>query len=201
MAVTAPRAKRFVDAQHHLEASFKLARLIYESEFRPSFIVGLWRGGSTVGIAVQECLEYLGVSSDHIAIRTSYAGVASYESAPAEQRKIRVHGTQYLLETLTAEDRLLIVDDVYSSGRSMRAVLERLDERLRKNLPGEIRTAAVWYREDTDTERGPDFYLEKTTDWLVLPYELTGVAEASLRQHKPALGPMLDRLAACSKQP
>ena len=35
------------------------------------FIVGLWRGGSPVGIGVQDCLEYLGVETDHIAIRTS----------------------------------------------------------------------------------------------------------------------------------
>jgi hypoxanthine phosphoribosyltransferase len=43
---------------------------------RPSFIVGVWRGGTPVGIAVQEILDYLGVQTDHISIRTSaYYGI------------------------------------------------------------------------------------------------------------------------------
>ncbi len=62
---------RFIGEQELLEDSFELARKIHRSGFRPDFIVGVWRGGSTVGIYVQECLQYLGVDTDHIAVRTS----------------------------------------------------------------------------------------------------------------------------------
>lgn len=199
MPATPPRSKRYIDAEEHLLASFRLARLIYESGFRPTFIVGLWRGGSTVGIAVQECLEYLGVSTDHIAIRTSYAGLASYREHDTAEQPIRIHGTQYLLEHLSAEDRLLLVDDVYSTGRSVAAVVARLEQRLRKNLPGDIRTAAVWYRDAAPDRRPPDFFLEQTRDWLVLPYELTGVDEIELRLKKPKLAPLLDRIRSATK--
>ena len=64
--------KTFIQADQLLEDSFKLAWNIFESGFRPNYIVGVWRGGAPIGIAVQEFLEVLGVSSDHIAIRTSY---------------------------------------------------------------------------------------------------------------------------------
>jgi hypoxanthine phosphoribosyltransferase len=63
--------KNFIQAQELLEDSFKLAWQVYESGFRPDYIVGVWRGGAPIGIAVQEFLDVLGVKSDHIAIRTS----------------------------------------------------------------------------------------------------------------------------------
>ncbi|WP_369820677.1 phosphoribosyltransferase, partial [Oleiphilus sp. HI0125] len=44
--------KTFISAQQLLEDSFKLAIQIYESGFRPDYIVGVWRGGAPVGIAV-----------------------------------------------------------------------------------------------------------------------------------------------------
>ncbi len=40
--------------------------------------IRLWRGGSPVGIGVEGCLEYLGVETDHISIRTSYTGMSTY---------------------------------------------------------------------------------------------------------------------------
>jgi hypothetical protein len=76
--------KRFITAQELLEDSFRLGRRVLESGFRPDFIVGVWRGGTPVGIAVQELLEHNGVSSDHIAIRTS-----SYEGIEKRGKQIR----------------------------------------------------------------------------------------------------------------
>ena len=55
--------KTFIQADQLLEDSFKLAWNVYESGFRPNYIVGVWRGGAPIGIAVQEFLEVLGVSS------------------------------------------------------------------------------------------------------------------------------------------
>ncbi|MCZ6559653.1 MAG: hypoxanthine phosphoribosyltransferase, partial [Gammaproteobacteria bacterium] len=49
--------KRFIEATDLLLDSFRLAVKIYEAGFRPDYLVGVWRGGSAVGIAVQEGLE------------------------------------------------------------------------------------------------------------------------------------------------
>ena len=63
--------KLFIKSDDLLKDSFQLAWKVYESGFKPNYIVGVWRGGAPVGIAVQELLHVLGISSDHIAIRTS----------------------------------------------------------------------------------------------------------------------------------
>ena len=64
-------SKRYIQAQQLLEDSYQLAWQVFESGYRPNYIVGVWRGGAPVGIAVQEFLDVLGIESDHIAIRTS----------------------------------------------------------------------------------------------------------------------------------
>ena len=80
-----------------LEEAFKLAITIFDSGFRPDFIVGIWRGGSTVGIYVQECLQYLGIKTDHISIRTSYRGQPSYGELVDNPDSIRVAVPYYKL--------------------------------------------------------------------------------------------------------
>ena len=176
-------------------SSFQLAADITASGFRPDFLVGLWRGGSAVGIAVQEGLEFLGITTDHIAIRTSYSGAPRYDEMVSKAESIRVHGLQYLLETLCANHSLLIVDDVYSTGSSVQAVIDQLTRKTRRNLPRDIRVASVWYRPTARTLRVPDYYVHETADWLVLPYELSGLSLDELREHRPELGDILDRLA------
>ena len=183
-----------VAANDLLRDSFQLAANIYNSGFRPDFLVGLWRGGSAVGIAVQEGLEHFGVSTDHIAIRTSYSGAARYSEMVSKAHAIRVHGLQYLLENLSSHHSLLIVDDVYSTGSSVRAVTEQLSMKTRRNMPKDIRIASVWYRPTEKTLSKPDYFVHETRDWLVLPYELSGLTIGELRRQRPELADILDRL-------
>ena len=63
--------KVYIGAEELLADSFRLAEQIYKSGFRPNFIVGVWRGGTPVGIAVQEYLDFAGVKTDtsHLAPR------------------------------------------------------------------------------------------------------------------------------------
>ncbi len=186
--------KKFIAADDFLRDSFQLAADIHKAGFHPDFLVGLWRGGSAVGIAVQEGLDYLGVPTDHIAIRTSYRGAASYSEMVNRAGGIRVHGLQYLLENLSSHHSMLIVDDVYSTGSSVKAVIDQLAQRTRRNMPRDIRVASVWYRPTERTLRTPDFFVHETRDWLALPYELTGMTPAELREHRPELIDIIDRL-------
>ena len=186
--------KKFIAADDLLKDSFQLAAQIHEAGFKPDFLVGLWRGGSAVGIAVQEGLDYLGVKTDHIAIRTSYRGAASYSEMVSEADAIRVHGLQYLLENLASDHSLLIVDDVYSTGSSVKAVIDQLALKTRRNMPKDIRIASVWFRPTDRTLRTPDYFIHETRDWLALPYELTGMTLEELREHRPELLSVIDRL-------
>jgi hypoxanthine phosphoribosyltransferase len=187
--------ERFIGANELLRDSFQLAANIFEAGFRPDFLVGLWRGGSAVGIAVQEGLDYFGVATDHIAIRTSYSGARGYTQMISEGENIRVHGLQYLLENLSAHHSLLIVDDVYSTGSSVNAVISQLARKTRRNLPEDIRIATVWYRPSEKTLRTPDYFVHESSDWLVLPYELSGFSIQELRENRPEMAKLLERLA------
>ena len=186
--------KRFIAANDLLLDSFQLAANIFQAGFKPDFLVGLWRGGSAVGIAVQEGLDYFGIKTDHIAIRTSYTGLPDYSKMVDKADGIRVHGLQYLLENLCSEHSLLIVDDVYSTGSSVNAVIETLSRKTRRNLPKDIRIATVWYRPTDRTIRPPDYFVHETNDWLILPYELSGLSIEELHAHKPELAGIIDRL-------
>ena len=192
--------KSFVAANDLLLDSFKLAVKIRDAGFRPDFLVGLWRGGSAVGIAVQEGLEYFGINTDHIAVRTSYTGLAGYTQMVDKADSIRVHGLDYLLDRICAEHSMLIVDDVYSTGSSVKAVIDQLSAKARRNLPHDIRIATVWYRPGPKTVRPPDYYIHETGNWLILPYELSGMDIDELRQHKPEIAPVIDRLAALKRR-
>jgi len=187
--------ERFIAADDLLRDSFQLAANIHEAGFKPDFLVGLWRGGSAVGIAVQEGLDFLGIKTDHIAIRTSYTGAAGYSQMVNKAESIRVHGLQYLLENLSAHHSLLIVDDVYSTGSSVNAVIKQLAKKTRRNLPEDIRIATVWYRPTEKTLRTPEYFVHETNEWLVLPYELSGFSIDELRENRPEMSALIDRLA------
>ena len=187
--------KQFINSEQLLLDSYRLSMQIFNSNFRPDFIVGIWRGGSPVGIAVQDCLAYLGIKTDHISIRTSYRGALSYQKMIENSDQIRVHGTQYLIENMNADNSLLIVDDVYSSGLNVQALIRRLEQKCRRNLPADIRVAVPWFKPaQNKTTRTPDYYLYETNKWLVLPYELNGLTEQEIALNKPTVKALADNL-------
>jgi hypoxanthine phosphoribosyltransferase len=180
--------KVFITAQQLLEDSFRLAHLIYEDGFHPQFIVGIWRGGTPVGIAVQEYFEFKQLATDHISVRTS-----SYYGINKQAKKIRVHGLHYLIENANADDRLLIVDDVFDSGRSVAALIKAIRKQSRLNTPAEIRVACPWYKPSKNSvDFEPDYYLHESAEWLVFPHELEGLEAAEIAAGKKDLGNILD---------
>ena len=183
-AECAPMDKLFISADDLLRDSLALGHRIVRSGFRPTWLVGMWRGGAPIGIAVQEVLEFHGIHTDHISIRTSaYAGIDQ------QKKTVQVHAIDYLVSRLSAEDQLLLVDDVFDSGRSIEAVIDKLAERCKRNLPGQIRTATVYYKPQRNRSRlTPDFFIHQTEDWLVFPHELTGLTDAEILTRKP-VGP------------
>jgi len=174
--------KIFISANALLEDSHRLGHLVLDDGFRPDFIVGLWRGGAPVGIAVQELLAYKGVDADHISIRTS-----SYLGMERRSDDVHVHGLHYIIEQANADDRLLIVDDTFDSGRSVKAVIDAIKELSRANAPSLIKVATVYYKPSkrvVDFE--PDYFVHETDKWLVFPHELQGLNKDEISVHKPS---------------
>ena len=181
--------KLYLTADRLLEDSFRLANMVHDAGFRPTHIVGIWRGGAPVGIAVQELLAYKGVESDHIAIRT-----ASYTGIDQQEKEVRVYALGYLIDVLGPEHRLLVIDDVFDTGRSIEAFLAELSARCRHNMPKTVRIATAYYKPSRNkTQLKPDFYVHETEEWLVFPHEICGLSEAEIRAHKPGAALILGR--------
>ena len=57
----------------------------------------------------------------------------------------QVTGLDRLIETVNAEDKLLIVDDVFDTGNTIKTVIETIRRLARRNAP-EIMTACLYYK-------------------------------------------------------
>ncbi len=185
--------KTVLSAQGLLEDSFRLGLRILESGFRPTMILAIWRGGTPVGMAVQEILSYAGIESDHIAIRTSsYVGVD-------ERGAVAVHGLNYIIKKICHDDRVLIVDDVFDTGNTIKAVIDELTRRARDNTPEDIRTAVPWFKPSrNETDLIPDYFIRETAEWLVFPHELDALSTEELRQARPEIASIIESAKAPS---
>ena len=177
-------SKLYLSAQGLLEDSFELGAEVYRSGFRPSVIIAIWRGGTPIGIAVQELFAYMGVDTDHIAIRTSsYANAIDDRAA-----NIRIHGMNYLFKNINHDDRLLIVDDVFDTGHTISAVISHLRDKARRNTPEDIRVAVPYYKPSrNETDRKPDYYLHETEEWIKFPHSLEGLSGEEIQANRPAI--------------
>ncbi|MAQ98901.1 MAG: hypoxanthine phosphoribosyltransferase [Gammaproteobacteria bacterium] len=181
--------KLFIQADELLRDSFKLAWQVFESGYRPNYIIGVWRGGAPIGIAVQEFLDVLGVPSDHIAIRTSH-----YKGMGERDSKVQVYGLNYIIKKVESEDSLLIVDDVHDTGISVQKIILDLQAACKKNSP-EIKVATPYFKpKKNKTNRKPDFYIHETEKWLVFPHELEGLSIDEITEFKPELSDLVKKI-------
>ena len=181
--------KLFIQADELLSDSFNLAWQVYESGYRPNYIIGVWRGGAPIGIAVQEFLDVLGVPSDHIAIRTSH-----YKGIDLRDSQVQVYGLNYIIKQVESEDSLLIVDDVHDTGISIQKIISDLQTACKKNTP-EIKVATPYFKPmKNKTDRKPDFYLHETEKWLVFPHELEGLSMDEIIEFKPELSDLVKKI-------
>ena len=189
MTTAATPERLYITANELLADSWRLGLKVLDSDYRPTHIVGIWRGGTPVGIAVQELLDFFGFRTDHIAIRTSlYTGVATTAA------QVQVHGLNYIVHNVKAEHSLLIVDDVYDSGRSVRQVIENLRLECGRDTP-EIRIATVYCKPANCVPAGvPHYYLHETDRWLVFPHELAGLSVDEILACKPGIDAIRARL-------
>jgi len=176
-------SKVYLTAQSLLEDSFKLAELVLDSGFKPTFIIAVWRGGAPIGIAVQEYLSFHGVDADNIAIRTS-----SYTGIDKQSREVKIFGLSYLIDNIQHHDRLLIVDDVFDTGRSVEAIINELKTQARLNEPQEIRIAVPYYKPARNqVSFAPDYVVHETLDWLKYPHSLEGLSHDEIAKQRPEI--------------
>ena len=181
--------KHYIRSEDLIQDSFRLAWQVYEDGYRPNYIIGVWRGGAPIGIAVQEFFSVLGVPSDHIAIRTSH-----YKGIDDRNTEVQVYGLNYIIKQVESDDSLLIVDDVHDTGISIEKIVSDLQSACKKNTP-EIRVATPYFKPSKNkTSRTPDYYLHETDRWLVFPHELDGLSIEEIRANKLEVSDLIEKI-------
>ncbi len=165
-----------VDANDLLVDAFRLGRKVYEDGFRPKHVISIWRGGTPIGLAVDAYFRFQGVYTHHTSMATtSYVGIG-------EQADVVVKGLEHLVRSVCREDGLLIIDDVYESGRTIRKIVETLRRGARRNAPRDIRVAVV-HRKDRPNQYDelPVYHLHDVAEdvWIDYPHELADLVQYS----------------------
>jgi len=172
--------KLFVDARTLLLNSVRLAKKIWDSGFRPDYIIGVWRGGTPPGVAIHEFFRLRGMEPYHTTMKTQ-----SYRGMQRGDAGVEVKGLGHVIDVVNADENLLLVDDVFDTGHTMVAILDEIRRCARRNTPT-CRTATVYYKpEKNETDIEPDYYAIADNRWIVFPHELESLTDEELREHRP----------------
>jgi len=135
------------------EMLLNLTNKIRKDKFKSDIIVGVSRGGWAPGRIMSDLLE-----NTHIAnVRTEfYKGVAETKGEPIITQPVSMP---------VKGKKLLVVDDVADTGRSLRKVQLHLLEQ----GATDVRIATIYYKPWSVTL--PNYYEKETRKWIIFPWE------------------------------
>ena len=138
MAIT---DKRYLSGDEYLRDTWWLAAQVRESGWQPDILIALWRGGAPVGVAMHEYFKVAGWNVRHIPVKCeSYTGIG--ENAGAVKF---THG-DIVFGMLRKGDKVLVVDDVFDTGKTAKAVKEQIGA-----TGAEMRLACVYWKPGKNT--------------------------------------------------
>ena len=180
-------SKYYISAEELLQDSFLLAKKVFDFGYRPDHIIGIWRGGGPIAIAIHEYFDYMGVESQHHPVK-----ISSYSDLGQQKNYILIKGLSSLIDSIKSYEKVLIVDDVLDTGRSLDALLTELGNKNIDLQPQRCKIACPWYKPTRNlTSIQPDFYLRTTHDWLVFPHELKGLSAKEISLNKTSISKII----------
>ena len=131
----------------------RLAERIRGDKFHPDVIVGVSRGGWPPARVMSDLLGNPELANVRVEF---YVGVAETKGEPVitQPLSVPVEGR-----------RVLIMDDVADTGKSLRLVRDHVE----KNGAAEIKLATIYYKPWSEIK--PDYYVRETEAWIVFPWE------------------------------
>jgi len=163
--------KRFITPEQLYKDAYQLAHMILKSGYVPDVILVMWRGGSPVGIVVQEYLAYHGIKTWHSVIKSeSYTGIAT-------RKKPVLENISTTLKKIKSATKVLVVDDIFDTGSTLACLKDQL-----RNKTENIKTATIYFRKNSPAKDQPDYFLRKTASWIVFPHELIGLSRFEIKR-------------------
>ena len=174
--------KVYLDAQEYLRDSWRLAKQVLDSGWRPDVLLALWRGGAGVGVAIHEYLKVKGLSVRHMPIKCySYTGIGESSS------EVKFDHAESVLAALNPGTKVLVVDDVFDTGRTAAAMHEKLEA-----LGCDMRMACVYWKPEKNlTKYRPDFHVRTLERWIVFPHEIEGLSPEEIAEKDEVLSTLL----------
>jgi hypothetical protein len=160
----------YIDPLELRDAAFQLAEKIYvDSSFQANMMISLFRGGVPIGMYAQEYLKRKNINVDHVSVLTkSYHGIH-------KQTQTDVDSVDYIVKNANEDTSVVIIDDIFDSGKSILALLDKLQGEMGVHFPHKIKIAAVfWKPENNKTSLIPDHYCIELPGktWVVFPHEV-----------------------------
>ena len=176
--------KKYLSANEFLHDSWRLAAGVKASGWKPDILIALWRGGAAVGVSLHEFFKSSGWNVQHIPLKcASYTGIGENAGDVVFTLGDEIFGL------LRPGDRVLVVDDVFDTGKTAKAVKARIDA-----AGAEMRRACVyWKPEKNRTDLKPDYFVKDVgNDWIVFPHEIEGLTPEELREKDPVLADLMN---------
>lgn len=199
-------SKEFISYNQVRNNALKLAHRIHMEGFIPDVIYVSLRGGAYLGNVISEYFKAVRRESKPVL----YAAVVARSYSDVHQNEqVRVDGWTYSPEYLRNGDKVLLVDDIYDSGRTINHLAEVI---LEKGVPRKDFKIAVHdykiigYREEALPIR-PDYWcrlhdIKDASDekWIhYMSHELVGLTDEELRTHYYPEDPELQQILSVLK--
>jgi hypoxanthine phosphoribosyltransferase len=190
--------KEFLQSDVVRDNALKLAHRIYTDGFIPDVIYVSLRGGAYLGNIISEYYKVV-----HRGAHPVYyaAVVARSYTDVAKADKIKIDGWTYSPEHLRVGDKVLLIDDIFDSGRTINYLAEIiLDKGIpRKDLKVAVHDYKYFYDKDKQLPIQPDYYCRKhefsVNDeiyWIhYMSHELTGLQEKEIEENYYIQDPQL----------
>ena len=180
-----PTEKHYLSGNEYLHDMWRLAAKVRKSGWKPDILIALWRGGAPVGVAMHEFFKMVGWQMQHIPLKCySYTGIG--ENAGTVEFTFGSH----VFGMLRPGDKVLIVDDVFDTGKTAAAVREKIDHLSEKV---DMRLATVYWKPNKNkTNLTPDYYVKDVgNEWIVFPHEMEGLSQEELAEKDDKLRQLL----------
>ena len=175
--------KHYLSANDYLRDTWRLAAAVKASGWKPDILIALWRGGAPVGIAMHEYFKVTGWPMQHLPLKC-----ASYDGIGSNPGGVEFTHGDIVFGMLRKGDRVLIVDDVFDTGKTAAAVKARIDA-----VGAEMRMACVYWKPQKNvTTLKPDYYVRDVgLDWIVFPHEIEGLTKDEIAVKDPMLAELM----------
>ena len=171
--------------------ALKLAHRIHQDGFIPDVIYVSLRGGAYLGNVISEYFKIVRKGADRpvyyaAVVARSYTGVR-------ESEEVKIEGWTYDPAYLRVGDKVLLVDDIYDSGRTINCLTQVILEKgiPRKDIKVAVHDYKFFYDHQAQYSIQPDYWCRKhdqsindESQWIhYLSHELIGLTPEELEAH------------------